>query len=357
MGERVTNLVNTDGAYEVTEKLWLKKAIEAGKTRFFSGSWPTERKERPVELLPDITVRSEHFGSMYSLFGEFGTSLFHVSVKMGKAWADIASNTKDESEKTIATLQEIFPKSNPPEGSLPISIWYKSPNGNETYDRDIEVPSWEKIQKNYPQKTREDLGRIVRWQEFPALGKLMLWHGSPGTGKTFAVRALANQWRDWCKMNYVSDPESLLSDPSYMLKVLIEDQSEDHYKEETSLKKGKLLVLEDAGELIKADAKEQFGQGLSRLLNMTDGIIGQGFRYLVLITTNDEIRKMNDAVTRPGRCVAQVNFASFTPQEAQVWAQENNIDLPPNRKQLSLSELYLLKSGEPLPSQPRGLGF
>ena len=38
----------------------------------------------------------------------------------------------------------------------------------------------------------------------------------------------------------------------------------------------RLLVLEDAGELMAASARAEVGQGLSRLLNLTDGLLGQG---------------------------------------------------------------------------------
>ena len=47
----------------------------------------------------------------------------------------------------------------------------------------------------------------------------------------------------------------------------------------------RLLVLEDTGELLTPDAKTVIGQGLSRFLNVVDGLIGQGLRVLVLVTT------------------------------------------------------------------------
>ena len=43
----------------------------------------------------------------------------------------------------------------------------------------------------------------------------------------------------------------------------------------------RLLVLEDTGALLSADARERAGQGLSRFLNVVDGLIGQGLRVLV----------------------------------------------------------------------------
>ena len=46
-------------------------------------------------------------------------------------------------------------------------------------------------------------------------------------------------------------------------------------------------MLEDAGELICTSARSQTGQALSRLLNVADGLLGQGGRCLLLITTNE----------------------------------------------------------------------
>lgn len=39
--------------------------------------------------------------------------------------------------------------------------------------------------------------------------QLVLWQGSPGTGKTTALRALGWEWRAWCEIHYVTDPEDL----------------------------------------------------------------------------------------------------------------------------------------------------
>jgi hypothetical protein len=81
----------------------------------------------------------------------------------------------------------------------------------------------------------------------------------------------------------------------------------------------RLLVLEDTGELLAADAKEQMGRGLSRLRNLVDGIVGQRVRVLVLVTTNEPLRRLHPAVARPGRRAAKAEFEAFTPEEAAAW--------------------------------------
>jgi hypothetical protein len=41
---------------------------------------------------------------------------------------------------------------------------------------------------------------------------------------------------------------------------------------------------------------------------------------IVLVTTNDDLRQLHPAVSRPGRCLAKIEFVPFTPKEAEVGA-------------------------------------
>src|SRR5262249_22165954 len=68
----------------------------------------------------------------------------------------------------------------------------------------------------------------------------------------------------------------------------------------------RLLLLEDCDELIRGEAKRSTGQSLSRLLNLTDGLLGQGRDVLVAITTNEDVARLHPAVVRPGRCLARI---------------------------------------------------
>jgi ATP-dependent 26S proteasome regulatory subunit len=69
-----------------------------------------------------------------------------------------------------------------------------------------------------------------------------------------------------------------------------------------------------------------YGQGLSRLLNVVDGLIGQGLRLIVLVTTNEVLRRLHPAVARPGRCEHVVEFAAFTADEAAAWLERHGSD-------------------------------
>src|SRR5205085_505181 len=104
--------------------------------------------------------------------------------------------------------------------------------------------------------------------------RLLLLHGPPGTGKSFAIRALIRAWRPWCAARVVTDPDCLFSDSAGYLTSLMTASDEGYDRP------WHLLVLEDAGELMGLDARQRAGAGLSRLLNLTDGILGQGTNIL-----------------------------------------------------------------------------
>ena len=87
----------------------------------------------------------------------------------------------------------------------------------------------------------------------------------------------------------------------------------------------RLLVLEDTGELLRPDAKSIIGQGLSRFLNVVDGLIGQGLRVLVLVTTNERIETLHPAVARPGRCAANIEFDPLSEDEATAWLERHGV--------------------------------
>jgi hypothetical protein len=229
---------------------------------------------------------------------------------------------------------------------ISVTFWSGS-CGTDWNVRTIDVPTWGDVGRNYPAVVAAQLDALMRFQP-SGNGQLMLWHGAPGTGKTYAIRALGWEWRDWCDVHYIVDPELFFGQSGYMLEVLL------HHDDADGENRWRLLVLEDTGELLAADAKAQSGQGLSRLLNLVDGIVGQGLRVLVLVTTNDDLRQLHPAVSRPGRCAARIEFAGFGAGEAEAWLEQNGI--PGDRRSGTLARLFAT-ADEREPSAPSRVGF
>jgi len=224
---------------------------------------------------------------------------------------------------------------------LTLRVWSHAEYGPETVRRRIDVPGWEDIRDGYAADVRDALDELVLARG-PGPGGLLLWHGEPGTGKSYALRALARSWAVWCDTLVVADPEAFLGRGVVGSEVA---GSGERYR---------LIVLEDAGELLAADAREHAGQGLSRLLNLTDGILGAGLRTIVLVTTNEPIGRLHPAVARPGRCWADVEFTRLSVVESDAWLAGRG--LPGAGRALTLAELYALADGREIVA-PAAVGF
>ena len=358
--------------------LLLERAAAGGLNEIRSANWPTSVKSLDVVGTP--LVRSTSHGGESALYETDGV-LYEVELWGSHVSITAAGRDPEAVSAVVARLEAIFPPPDPSSAhEVPVTFWMYTPQGPRPSWRPIAVPAWEEIESNYASRTRDQLAALMTDFQPARGGQLVLWHGEAGTGKTFALRALAWEWREWCQIHYIVDPDSFFGEHAdYLMSVLLEppfpmmvggerygpsvglaimqtaedlDELESDGDDE---RLWRLLVMEDTGELLSADARERTGQGLSRFLNVVDGLIGQGLRVIVLVTTNEEIKKLHPAVARPGRCAANVMFDALSGEEASEWLAAHGLD-EESRSSRTLASLYAQSEGRD-PTETVLVGF
>lgn len=241
--------------------------------------------------------------------------------------------TPERARELLAGILEYCGTIAAPPDKVGVTFWsWNERFGAQARWRGLDAGTWSDVAGNYPASTRASLAKVMGWSDGPGdAGQLLLMYGPPGTGKTHAIRALAQEWRGWCDLAYIVDPDRFFGSADYMLSVLLEPHDEDRWT---------LVVVEDTDELIRSDAKERSGQSMSRLLNVCDGLVGQGLQVVVLLTTNEPVESFAPAMTRPGRCAAELEVGLFPPDEATAWLAARGHTDGSVDDERSLAQLY-----------------
>lgn len=236
-----------------------------------------------------------------------------VTVDSGHGWCSLVVSARRESV-AVRLADEVAARVPAPvdDEDGPLAVWFSDRDGG-LRSTSLDLRRWDGARAHYAPDVRRALDALVAHRpDVDTSRRLLLWHGAPGTGKTSAVRSLMQAWRAWAQPVVVTDPEALLSDGRYLRRLLL-DVADD--LSEPGQEPWRLLVLEDAEALLRKDTG---GPAMSKLLNLTDGLLGQGLRCLFLITTNEPLAAVHPAILRPGRCLASVEFVPLPAAQASA---------------------------------------
>jgi ATP-dependent 26S proteasome regulatory subunit len=154
---------------------------------------------------------------------------------------------------------------------------------------------------------------------------IILLHGDPGTGKTTYIKYLTSLIK---KKEVLFVPPSMieiLSDPSIVPFLM------DH--------KNSILIIEDAERVISDREISGSPTGVSNILNITDGILGDCLGIQIIATFNMSREKIDNALLRKGRLIAEHKFEKLNVIETNKLLKHLNKDVVVNEG-MTLADIY-----------------
>jgi hypothetical protein len=186
---------------------------------------------------------------------------------------------------------------------------------------------------------------------------LVLFHGTPGTGKTFYIRSLIKDLLQMGRYIIYLPPGMVDSmvDPGMLnfLSSAVMEKAEEG--------KSCILLLEDAEPLLASRKTENRSAGITNLLNVTDGLLNDMLSIQVIATFNTELSNIDEALLRPERLIARKEFKKLKKEDAILLAKSLGVDRNVE-DDMTLAEIYSQsKSNEVLVheynNKRRSIGF
>jgi hypothetical protein len=176
-----------------------------------------------------------------------------------------------------------------------------------------------------------------------------LLRGDPGTGKTSFIRYLVEVLRTTHRFYFLPSYEYARVGNGTLIEFLHEEQDEHRNLQF-------VIVMEDA-EAVLMPRKVDTGFSVSAMLNLADGLLGEGLNLQFICTVNCEIAELDAAIVRPGRLRTARDFRLLTHSEAIELAQHRGLPVPRQRREYSLAEIYNSDELNVSETQATHLGF
>jgi hypothetical protein len=212
------------------------------------------------------------------------------------------------------------------------------------------------IKDNYNPEVISDLDIVIEsFKSATPSGRICILNGEPGTGKTHLVRSMLSAIDNV----YLIVPSNLISalDSPEFLPLLLRVK-ETH-------EKPIILIIED-GDSCLAPRKSDNMSSITSLLNLSDGILGSILDIKMIITTNAQIRDVDQAIMRVGRLCKNIDVGALPYERANARYQQlmkNSEVVLDKKKFYTLAEVYNIFNGknERQPATPnnskRSIGF
>lgn len=164
-------------------------------------------------------------------------------------------------------------------------------SNNDYFLRPIEHSAQPLIRDNYSKDVCAGVDEIIAdFNSDVPSGRLVVIRGTPGSGKTYLVRGLLKE---------LPPSFSFVFIPSYSVKGILEGNFLDFIMNQ-QMGRSVTFFIEDGDEAVRSRNGSN-NSLVSAILNLTSGLISETFDFRVIITTNEELDNIDDAIKRDGR--------------------------------------------------------
>jgi hypothetical protein len=197
------------------------------------------------------------------------------------------------------------------------------------------------VPTNYTRKVIEAYEHIQKEFANPEpCGRLVIFDGEMGTGKTHLVQALLDSVEEAMFVLVPPNMISQLSGPQLAPAFINLRNNNSQLKHSAPI----VLILEDADEILLPRMTDN-QSSISGVLNTADGILGTTLNLRLLATTNGKRIEMDPAIMRPGRLCRRVNVERLDRHEVVgcykgITGKDFPGEIPP--KSMTLAEIYQL---------------
>lgn len=276
---RFSNLsVNYDS--DITEEILKNGFSEIARINVKGRTHETSIQSLFINEIAKILIRVHKVGRASK---DKKNSFFNIEILFDISEGDITSQLdfdvfkKYEVEKKKANIQLV-----------------KSDMGHmDTEEYDLHVPPTD-LELNYGSDFMKIHEVIVSRLNSTNDKGIILLHGDPGTGKTSYIKHLSTLIKDKDILFIPPSMAEMLSEPSIIPFLM------DH--------KNSILIIEDAERVISDREGNGSPAGVSNILNLTDGILGDCLNIQVIATFNMKREKIDQALLRKGRLIAEHKF-------------------------------------------------
>lgn len=205
-----------------------------------------------------------------------------------------------------------------------------------TKDMDLEL--------NYGSAFTKKHKLIINKLNTPSSSGLVILNGQPGTGKTTYIKYLTTQ----------IDKKIIFVPPS-MAEGITAPNSLPFLMEN----KNSILVIEDAEKVIGSRESNDTNNGVSNILNMTDGILGDCLNIQIIATLNTPRERIDPALLRKGRLIVEHEFTELPIENVEKLFKALGIKDKPD-KPMTLTDIYNYEKDKEEKKEakpPKRLGF